>query len=136
MSMPLIAASFEHLAGRTGNAGAAVLGRTLDEATTRYLMENRAPSRKAGELDNRGTHFYLAMYWAQAVASQTEDPELAARFEPIAKSLADAEDTIMGELNGAQGPAQDVGGYYRPDFDRATAAMRPSTTLNAIIDGI
>ena len=131
-----LAVSLEHLGENFDNDAARLLGKTLDEATAQLLLNAKAPSRKVHEIDNRGSQFYLAMYWAQAVASQTEDPELAARFEPIAKALADAEDTIMGELNGAQGPAQDVGGYYRPDFDRATAAMRPSTTLNAIIDGI
>ena len=131
-----LAVSLEHLGENFDNDAARLLGKTLDEATAQLLLNAKAPSRKVHEIDNRGSQFYLAMYWAQAVAAQTEDPELAARFEPIAKALADAEDTIMGELNGAQGPPQDVGGYYRPDFDRATAAMRPSATFNAIIDGI
>ena len=131
-----LAASFEHLAGRTGNAGAAVLGRTLDEATTRYLMENRAPSRKAGELDNRGTHFYLAMYWAQAIAGQTDDPMLAARFATMAAALEDQEAAIVAELNDAQGIAMDIGGYYHPDPAKAAEAMRPSPVFNAIVDGV
>ncbi|MEM9176266.1 MAG: NADP-dependent isocitrate dehydrogenase [Myxococcota bacterium] len=131
-----LAASLEHLGEHFDNGAARLLGKTLDEATAQLLLNAKAPSRKVHEIDNRGSQFYLAMYWAQAVAAQTEDPALAARFEPIAAALADAEDTIMGELNGAQGPPQDVGGYYRPDFDRATAAMRPSSTFNGIIDGI
>jgi len=131
-----LAVSLEHLGENFDNDAARLLGKTLDEATAQLLLNAKAPSRKVHEIDNRGSQFYLAMYWAQAVAAQTEDPELAARFEPIAKALADAEDTIMGELNGAQGPPQDVGGYYRPDFDRASAAMRPSATFNAIVDGI
>ena len=131
-----LAASFEHLASRTGNAGAAVLGRTLDEATTRYLMENRAPSRKAGELDNRGTHFYLAMYWAQAIAGQTDDPMLAARFATMAAALEDQEAAIVAELNDAQGVAMDIGGYYHPDPAKAAEAMRPSPVFNAIVDGV
>ena len=90
-----LAASFEHLASTTGNASASVLARTLDEATTRYLMENRSPRRKAGELDNRGSHFYLAMYWAQALAGQTDDPALAARFAPMAAAMEDRESTIV-----------------------------------------
>ncbi|MCR9096123.1 MAG: NADP-dependent isocitrate dehydrogenase [bacterium] len=131
-----LAASLDHLGEHFDNGAARLLGKTLDAATAQLLLNAKAPSRKVHEIDNRGSQFYLAMYWAQAVAGQTEDPELATRFEPIAKALADAEDTIMGELNGAQGPPQDVGGYYRPDFDTATAAMRPSATFNGIIDGI
>ena len=129
-----LAASFEHLASTTGNDSAAVLARTLDEATTRYLMENRSPSRKAGELDNRGTHFYLAMYWAQALAGQSDDPTLAARFAPMAAAMEDREATIVAELNDAQGVAMDVGGYYQPDPTAASRAMRPSATFNAILE--
>ena len=131
-----LAASFEHLADRTGNAGARVLAKTLDEATTRYLMENRAPSRKAGELDNRGTHFFLAMYWAQALAGQTDDADLAARFGPMAAAMEANESAIITELNDAQGVAMDIGGYYHPDPSLAAAAMRPSATFNAILDGV
>ena len=131
-----LAASFEHLADRTGNAGAKVLATTLDAATTRYLMENRAPSRSCGELDNRGTHYYLAQAWAQALADQSEDTALAARFAPVAAALAEQGDAILGELNGAQGQAMDIGGYYHPDPARAEAAMRPSATLNAILAGV
>ena len=131
-----LAASFEHLADRTGNAGAKVLATTLDAATTRYLMENRAPSRSCGELDNRGTHYYLAQAWAQALADQSEDTALAARFAPVAAALAEQGDAILGELNGAQGQAMDIGGYYHPDPARAEAAMRPSAALNAILAGV
>ena len=131
-----LAASFEHLAERTGTAGARVLAKTLDEATTRYLMENRAPSRRAGELDNRGTHFYLAMYWAQSLAGQTEDANLAARFGPMAAAMEANESAIITELNDAQGVAMDIGGYYHPDPSLAAAAMRPSATFNAILEGV
>ena len=129
-----LAASFEHLASRTGNDSAAVLAKTLDDATTRYLMENRSPSRKAGELDNRGTHFYLAMYWAQALAGQTDDPALAARFAPMAAAMEDRESTIVAELNDAQGVPMDIGGYFQPDTSKAAAAMRPSGTFNAMLE--
>ncbi len=131
-----LAASFEHLAERTGTAGARVLAKTLDEATTRYLMENRAPSRRAGELDNRGTHFYLAMYWAQSLAGQTDDPDLAARFGPMAAAMEANESAIIAELNDAQGVAMDIGGYYHPDPSLAAAAMRPSATFNGILEGV
>ena len=131
-----LAASFEHLADRTGLETARVLGRALDEATTRYLMENRSPSRKAGELDNRGTHFYLCMYWAQALAGQTEDANLAAHFGPMAAALEADEAKIVEEMNSAQGVAMDIGGYYQPDVAKASEAMRPSTTFNAILDGV
>jgi isocitrate dehydrogenase len=131
-----LAASLEHLGENFDNGAARLLGETLDDATAQLLINAKAPSRKVHELDNRGSQYYLALYWAQAVAAQTTDTELAKRFEPIAKDLADNEDKIVGELNGAQGPAQDIGGYYRPDAKRAEAAMRPSATLNAIVDGI
>ncbi len=131
-----LAASLEHMGDHFGNPGAHLLGETLDEATAQLLDNRRAPSRKVHELDNRGSQFYLALYWAQAVAAQTTDPALAERFVPVAKALADHEETILGELNGAQGPAQDVGGYYQPDLELAERAMRPSATLNEIIAGI
>ena len=130
-----LAASFEHLAEQAGNARAKVLGETLDAATSRYLMENKAPSRKCGELDNRGTHYYLASFWARALATQAADADMAAHFTPMAEALEAGEDAIVGELNGAQGQAMDIGGYYHPDPARASEAMRPSATLNAIIDG-
>ena len=131
-----LAASLEHLAGRYNNPQAKILGETLDEATTQYLLNRKAPSRKCGEIDNRGTHFYVAMYWAQALAAQTADPELAAKIQPIAEALAANEDRITSELIEAQGPPMDVGGYYQPDPALATKAMRPSTTFNEIIDGV
>jgi isocitrate dehydrogenase len=122
--------SLELLAKSTGNEPAQVLADSLDSAIGRFLEENRSPSRKAGELDNRGSHFYLALYWAQALASQDGDSGLAARFAQLAERLADAEDTIVEELNAVQGEPVDIGGYYRPDIERAAAAMRPSATFN------
>ncbi len=131
-----LAASFEHMSETTGNASAHVLGETLDIATTKYLLENRSPSRKCGELDNRGSHFYLALYWSQALAAQTEDAGLAKYFAPLAKELTDNEATIVTELNGAQGAPMDLGGYYQPNPALTAKAMRPSATLNGIIDGL
>ena len=131
-----LAVSLQHLADRFGVERARVLGQALDEATTRYLLENRSPSRKVRELDNRGSHFYLAMYWAQALVAQSTDGDVAEAFGPIASQLADNAQTIIDELNAAQGPACDVGGYFRPDVAKVAAAMRPSATLNTIIDGI
>jgi len=128
--------SFEHLAQNNGNAAAGILGKTLDTATSQYLLNNKAPSRKVGELDNRGSHFYVAMYWADALANQDEAPELAKLFAPIAEKLKAQEETIVAELNGAQGVAHDVGGYFRPDPAKASKAMRPSQTFNAIIDNV
>ncbi len=128
-----LAVSLEHVANRYGIARAKVLGDTLDQATTQYLLSNKSPSRKVGELDNRGSHFYLAMYWAQAIADQADDPELAAQFAGVAASLAENEATIVAELNAAQGAAMDLAGYYAPDDALAAEAMRPSTTLNRII---
>ena len=118
---------------RTGSRKAAVLAETLDEATGEYLRNNKGPARKVGDLDNRGSHFYLTMYWAQALARQTKDAELAAHFKPIAADLASNEAKIVAELNGAQGKPVDIGGYYRPNAKLVSAAMRPSATLNAII---
>ena len=131
-----LAASLEHLGENFDNDAAKLLGQTLDAATAQLLLNAKAPSRKVHEIDNRGSQYFLARYWAEAVAAQTEDAALAEKFAPIAKALADGEETIMAELNGAQGPAQDVGGYYRPNVERATAAMRPSSTFNEIIDAI
>ena len=125
-----LAASLEHLANRTGDARVQVLADALDVANGQFLDSDRSPKRDIGQLDTRGSHFYLAMYWAQALAAQTADKELAAHFAPIAKALTDNEATIVAELNGAQGGAQDIGGYYRPDFDKLSSVMRPSTTLN------
>jgi isocitrate dehydrogenase len=126
-------ASLEHLAQTYKNAKAQVLAETLDTAIGKILEFNRSPARKVGELDNRGSHFYLALYWAQALAAQTKDAELQARFKPLAETLSKNEAKINAELIGAQGKPVDVGGYYLPDDAKASAAMRPSATLNAAI---
>jgi len=131
-----LAASLDHLGEQFDNAAARLLGQTLDDATAKLLIENKAPSRKVHELDNRGSHFYLALYWAEALAAQTMDAALAERFTPVAGALAANETRIIEELNGAQGSPQDLGGYYRPDAERADAAMRPSATLNGIIESV
>ncbi|WP_426939355.1 NADP-dependent isocitrate dehydrogenase [Pseudarthrobacter sp. S3] len=128
-----LAVSFEHLATTTDNARAQVLADTLDKATGTFLLENKSPSRRAGELDNRGSHYFLARYWAEELAKQTEDTELAASFAAVAKELASSEETIVGELAAVQGSTVDVGGYYRPDEAKASAVMRPSATLNKVI---
>jgi isocitrate dehydrogenase len=125
-----LAVSFEHLAQTTGNAKAQVLADTLDAATARFLDENKSPTRRVGGIDNRGSHFYLAMYWAQALADQTSEPELAARFAPLAKRLSEQEATITEELLAVQGHPADIGGYYAPDPELATSVMRPSPTFN------
>ena len=131
-----LAASLEHLAQTTNNGTAQILADTLDRATGSVLNENRSPSRKVNELDNRGSHFFLALYWAQELAKQTDDPALAAKFAPIAEALTSKQAEIVDELNAVQGKPVDIGGYYFPDDDKATAAMRPSATFNAIIDSI
>ena len=131
-----LAVSLEMLADRTGNARARVLGEALDRATGTLLEENRSPSRRAGELDNRGSHFYLALYWARELAAQTDDAALAQTFAPVAEQLAAAEAQIVAELGGVQGQPVDIGGYYRPDAAKAAAAMRPSGTLNRIVAGV
>ncbi len=128
-----LAVSFEMLAEKTGNAGAKVLSETLDRATGSLLQNGRSPQRKAGELDNRGSHFYLALYWAQELADQSDDAALAEIFKPLAEELAAGEDAIVGELAAVQGAPVDIGGYYRPDESLAVPAMRPSETLNAAI---
>ncbi|QZY29895.1 NADP-dependent isocitrate dehydrogenase [Nocardioides coralli] len=125
-----LAASFEHLAGKTGNDRAQVLADTLDRATATFLEEDKSPTRKIGGIDNRGSHFYLALYWAQELAAQSEDAELAEAFSGLAETLAANEDAIVGELNGVQGDPADIGGYFRPDPEKAAAVMRPSKTLN------
>jgi isocitrate dehydrogenase len=125
-----LAVSLEFLSDKTDNPRAGVLGRTLDAAVGRFLDEGRSPSRKVGELDNRGSHFYLAQYWARALADQTDDPELAGLFGPLAKRLEDGEEQIVQELADAQGPAVDLGGYFWVDRSKADAAMRPSKTFN------
>lgn len=131
-----LAVSLEHLSTSFGNAQAQVLATTLDQATAQFLQNNKSPSRKVNELDNRGSHFYLAMYWAQALAKQTEDSTLQSRFAPLAQQLAENEAKIVEELNAAQGASIDIGGYYQPNFDKASAAMRPSATFNAAIASI
>lgn len=128
-----LAASFEHLGQVFNHDKAKVLAETLDQANGKFLENDKSPARKVGGIDNRGSHFYLALYWAQALASQSQDAELAKVFTPIAEQLAAAEATINQELIAAQGSAVDLGGYYAPDDVKATAAMRPSATLNAII---
>jgi isocitrate dehydrogenase len=125
-----LAASFEHLAQHTANKRAQILADTLDLATGTFLNENRSPSRKVHEIDNRGSHFYLALYWAQELAAQSADPELASAFAPLAERLAAAEETITAELLAVQGTPADLGGYYAPDPATATAVMRPSATFN------
>jgi isocitrate dehydrogenase len=129
-------ASFEHFGEVHHNDKARLLAETLDQAIGQYLDNRRSPSRRVNELDTRGTHFYLALYWAEALARQTEDPELQAHFTRVAQQLAANEDRIVQELNGAQGKAVDIGGYYHPNDDLAARAMRPSATLNAIVDAI
>ena len=128
-----LAVSFEHLATTTNNARAQVLADTLDKATETFLLENKSPSRRAGELDNRGSHYFLARFWAEELAKQTEDAELAASFSAVAGELTTNEETIVGELAAVQGSAVDIGGYYRPDETKASAVMRPSATLNKVI---
>ncbi|EEX66763.1 NADP-dependent isocitrate dehydrogenase [Vibrio metoecus] len=129
-----LAASLEHLSVVTGNRKARVLADALDKATGKFLDMNKSPSRRVGEIDNRGSHFYLATYWAQALAEQTADAALAAEFAPIAKELEEKEALIVAELNGAQGKPADLGGYYAPEFAKAAQLMRPSATFNAVID--
>lgn len=131
-----LAESFEKFGRQTETPAAEVLGRALDAATGTFLDENRSPSRKVGELDNRGSHYFLVRYWAEELAKQTEDARLAEVFAPVAKALAEKEEQIISELNGAQGVAVDLGGYYRPDEKKVSEIMRPSATLNEIIDGL
>jgi len=131
-----LAASLEHLAQVTDNSTAQLLADTLDRATGSVLDERRSPSRKVHELDNRGSHFYLAMYWAQELARQTDDPQLAAKFAPVAEALTANEDAIVAELNEVQGSPVEMGGYYYPSEDLVVAAMRPSPTFNSVIDAI
>jgi isocitrate dehydrogenase len=131
-----LAVSIEDVATKTGAKSAHIIADALNEANGRYLEENKSPSRKVNEIDNRGSHYYLALYWAEAMANNPDDAELAARFKPVAEALAANEDKIVEELLAAQGAPVEIGGYYQPADDLATAAMRPSATLNAIIDGI
>ena len=131
-----LAVSLEHFAEVTGNAKAKVLADTLDAATGRLLNENKSPARRLGQIDNRGSHAYLGHYWAEALAAQTDEAELAARFAPVAEAFRANEQQIHDELIGAQGHANDIGGYYMPDPAKAAAAMRPSPTLNAVVEAI
>ena len=128
-----LAVSLEHLAAANDNPKAALLGRTLDDATDLFLRNDKSPSRKVHELDNRGSHFYLALYWAQTLASQTDDPDLQAAFAPIAAELGSNEDNIVCKMIDVQGPPADLGGYYLVDEEKTSAVMRPSSTFNAII---
>ena len=129
-----LGASFEDMGAKSGNKKAALLGKTLDSAIGKLLDNDKSPSRKAGELDNRGSQFYLALYWAEELASQTDDKELAEHFAPLAKSLADNESTIVNELNAVQGKPADIGGYYYPDPEKTAAVMRPSKTFNTALE--
>jgi isocitrate dehydrogenase len=129
-------ASLEHLAQTQANKKARVLADALDMANAKFLENDRSPARKVGQIDNRGSHFYLAMYWAESLAEQTSDPELSAKFAPVAKAMQENETRINEELIAAQGRPQNVGGYYHPNSEKTYAAMRPSATLNAIVDGI
>lgn len=131
-----LAVSLEDIAEKNNNPKAKVLADALDDANVKYLSEKKSPSRKAGELDNRGTHFYLAMFWAQALAEQNADPELKAKFSEIATKLSENESKIVSELNEMQGNAVDIGGYYSPDDEKASAVMRPCKTFNDIVDTI
>jgi isocitrate dehydrogenase len=129
-------ASLEHLAQTQNNQKAQILADALDEANAKFLATDKSPARKVGQIDNRGSHFYLAMYWAEALANQTADSEIAEKFAPVAKALQENEAKINEELIGAQGKSQDVGGYYHPNSEKTYTAMRPSATLNSIVDGI
>ena len=128
-----LAVSLEDLGIKTGNTKAKILAKTLDAATGHLLDQNKSPSPKTGQLDNRGSQFYLALYWAQALVAQTEDAELAAKFAPLAKALADNEQKIVAELSEVQGKPVDIGGYYKADAEKCKAVMRPSSTFNAIL---
>ncbi len=128
-----LAVSIEDQAIKTGNAKARVVAQALDRANGRLLETNKSPSRKVGELDNRGSHFYLALYWAEALAEQSEDKELQAKFSPVAKLLRENEAKIVEELRQAQGRPVDIAGYYHPDPVRVVKAMRPSPTFNGIL---
>jgi isocitrate dehydrogenase len=131
-----LAVSLEELGIKNSNAKAKILAQTLDVATGKLLDNNKSPSSRTGELDNRGSHFYLSLYWAQALAAQTDDAELAAKFAPLAKQLSENETKIVDELNSVQGSAQEIGGYYQPDPVKTEAVMRPSATFNAAIDAV
>ncbi|MEP7074868.1 MAG: NADP-dependent isocitrate dehydrogenase [Acidobacteriota bacterium] len=129
-------ASLEYFAQTRANKKAQILADALDEANAKFLTNNRSPARKVGQIDNRGSHFYLAMYWAENLADQTSDPEISAKFAPVAKAMQENEAKINEELIAGQGRSQDIGGYYHPSWEKADAAMRSSATLKAIVDGI
>ena len=131
-----LAESLRHMATTTDNARAAVLADTLDRATERLLNENRSPARKVGQIDNRGSHFYLALFWANELAQQTDDTELATAFKPLAERLASNEEAITAELLAVQGHPADIGGYYRPDESKAVSVMRPSKTFNEALTAL
>ena len=131
-----LAVSLEDLGLKTGNGKAKVLAQTLDAATGKLLDNNKNPSHKTGQLDNRGSQFYLALYWAQELAAQTEDAELAAKFAPLAKQLTENEQKIVQELNAVKGQPTDIGGYYLPDVAKLDAVMRPSATLNKALASV
>ena len=131
-----LAVSFEHLADTFDNPRARVLGKTLDEATTQYLLQDKSPARRVGQIDNRGSHFYVAKFWAEALAAQEDDAELKEIFTPVARALSENEEKINAELIGAQGSPVDIGGYFHPNDELAFKAMRPSTTLNQIISNL
>jgi isocitrate dehydrogenase len=125
--------SLEHLGQSLNNSKALVLSETLDQATEKFLETDKSPARKVGQIDNRGSHFYLALYWAQALAAQNKDAELKALFTPISEALTSNEEKINAELIGSQGKKQEIGGYYKPDIKLLEKAMRPSETLNAVL---
>jgi len=129
-------ASLEHLANTTGNLRARVLSDALDVANGRFLDNDKSPTRKLGGIDNRGSHYWLARYWAEALAAQDDDAALKAMFAPVAKAMVDGEAQITDELIGVQGKPVDIGGYYRPDIAKTDAAMRPSATLNAALTAL
>ena len=131
-----LAVSLEHLGNTNDNSKALVLAETLDDATDTFLENDKSPSRKVGELDNRGSHFYLALYWAQGIANQDKNTELRAEFTPIAEALSNNEEKIISELNEIQGQAVNIGAYYQPNDAIASEAMRPSTTLNTILQSL
>jgi isocitrate dehydrogenase len=131
-----LAVSLEHLSNRTNNPKGKILAEALDQATSKFLLNNKSPSRKVNEIDNRGSHFYLTMYWAEALAEQTKDIELQSRFTRLAKELTENEDKITEELLAAQGKPVTLGGYYKPNINLATKAMRPSPTFNTAIEAL
>jgi isocitrate dehydrogenase len=131
-----LAVSLEHYGRKNNSSRARILGNALDQATEKFLEENKSPSRKVGELDTRGSHFFLALYWAEALADQDEDADLKSLFREISESLSRASETISGELLEAQGTPQEIGGYYLPDAEKVARAMRPSRTFNEILDRI